>query len=249
MTKLRSIKIICLATFLASCGSNSPEPTRDYGSNLLHQSFVEISENEFFISQESATKILTADTSRIELSAKLPINSNFSKILGNKSTLFLQTKQGVQILKKKDNAQTYEIITTLEQIKSCDMLALGENFLAVASGNTECSSATPEINFYNISDPAKPAYILGVKTNAPVSVQAFKRLIFLAEGSKGFRILEFDGTNKPTEAYKSENKAVNHIFYNDEKKTLVLENDAEILQYNVKDITKPVLLSTIQIGK
>lgn len=234
---------------LSSCGGNSPAPTRDFGSNILHQSFIEISSNEFFLPQENGVRVLFADKSNIKISEPLEIEDKFSKILGDKNTVYLQKGNEVSILKKKEKENGYEELSEIKNISKCDMLALGQDFLAVASGNLECSNGlNSKVNFYDITDTSKPIFKFSVNINPPVSIKTYYKLTFVAEGAKGFRILEFDGKNKPSELYKNEAKAANQIFYYPTNKTMIVKNETEVLQFTIDDITKPILLSTIKIG-
>lgn len=238
-----------LSLIIFSCGGSNPAPTRDFGSNILHQSFIEISSNEYFLPQENAVKILTANNSNIKISESLQIEDKFSKILGNKNVIYLQKANEIAVLKKKEKEDGYEEVAEIKNIAKCDMMALGQDFLAIASGNMECSNGlNSKVSFYETSDISKPTFKFSVNTNPPTSIKTYYKMVFVAEGSKGFRILEFDGKNKPTELYKNETKTANQIFYYPTNKTLIVKNETEVLQYTIDDVTKPTLLSTIKIG-
>jgi hypothetical protein len=257
MFKIRTIITIALNIILIvgfySCSfpDDFIQPTSTYKESAIIGDFLYQVEGDilstFDISEPSVLKLIDEQ----QLNAIIESLVSFSGVLfigsGGSLISFTINENGLPV---EDNIVTQMTFSTDQT--ECDQLSITNDIAFVAlidhnHINNLCnrSNNTNTVQVYDIESLSNPVFLASINLNDVKDIATDAALLFVSDGSDGFKIYDTSDPSLPLEIYHIEDFSTNDMIV--DKGMLIVAGPTELRQYDYSDITNLRETSRIEL--
>lgn len=230
-----------------SISPTTPGATAGIGGSMAR--FTIASDRLYVLDAYTLSVIDVTNSTEINRTTKIQINSDIETIFPHDKTLFLGSQSGMHIY-DISNADDPEKISTFWHLKSCDPVVVeGDYAYVTLRSETFCNGNINELQVIDVSNLSSPRHVSTHQMTNPHGLGIDNNVLFICDGDAGLKIYDATDKGKISQNMKAHYKDIQAFDVIPFNKVAMMIGEDGLYQYDYSDLQDVRFLSKLDIKK